>query len=126
MGSGSVMANLLKKGIEFLADKLKAHASETVIYKRGADSVNICASFGKTDYKIEDDSGFQIGGQVTDFLFDAADLVIDGLLTVPKAGDRVEVDGKVYEALFINDGCWRHSDPFRKMIRLHTKEVNCL
>jgi hypothetical protein len=123
MGTRSVMANLLKKGIEYLADKLKANASETVVYKRGADSVNICASFGKTDYRIEDESGFQIGGQVTDFLFDAADLIIDGLLTVPKAGDRVEVDGRTYEALFINDGCWRYSDPFGKMIRLHTKEI---
>jgi hypothetical protein len=117
------MANLLKQGIDFLADKLKAHASETIIYKRGADSISICASFGKTNYQIEDDSGFKIGGHITDFLFEAADLIIDGLLTVPKAGDRIEVDGKVYEALFLGDGCWRCSDPFGKIIRLHTKEV---
>ena len=117
------MANLLKKGIEFLADKLKAHASDTVIYKRGADSISICASFGKTDYKVEDESGFQIGGQVTDFLFDASDLIIDGLLTVPKAGDQIQTDGALYEAQFIGDGCWRYSDPFGKIIRLHTKEV---
>jgi hypothetical protein len=117
------MANILKTGIGFLANKLKAHASETVIYKRGADSISICASFGKTDYKIEDDAGLKIGGQVTDFLFEVEDLIIEGLLTVPKAGDRIEVDGRTYEALFINDGCWRYSDPFGKIIRLHTKEV---
>ncbi|MEN6385306.1 MAG: hypothetical protein ABFD79_08905 [Phycisphaerales bacterium] len=117
------MANLLKQGIEFLADKLKAHASETVIYKRGADTINICASFGKTDYQIEDQSGFKIGGQITDFLFYATDLVFDGLLTVPKAGDRIEVNGRTYEALFINDGCWRYSDPYNKMIRFHAKEI---
>ncbi|OQA02451.1 MAG: hypothetical protein BWY69_01107 [Planctomycetes bacterium ADurb.Bin401] len=123
MAKAVSMSNILKNGIEFLANKLKAHASQEVIYKRGADSASICASFGKTDYKIEDESGFQIGGQVTDFLFDAADLIIDGLLTVPKAGDRIEVDGKVYEALFLSGGCWKYSDPFGKMIRLHTKEI---
>ncbi|HBG25671.1 MAG: hypothetical protein A2Y10_02475 [Planctomycetes bacterium GWF2_41_51] len=117
------MANLLKTGIQFLADKLKAHASETVIYKRGADTVTICATFGKTNYQIEDDSGFQIGGQITDFLFDAEDLIIDGLLTVPKAGDQIQTDSAIYEALFLQDGCWRYSDPYRKIIRLHTKEI---
>ena len=123
MAKAISMTNILKNGIEFLANKLKAHASQEVIYKRGADSASICASFGKTDYKVEDDSGFQIGGQVTDFLFDASDLIIDGLLTVPKAGDQIEVDGRTYEALFIKDGYWRYSDPFGKIIRLHTKEV---
>jgi hypothetical protein len=117
------MANLLKQGIDFLAEKLKAHASETVIYKRGADSINICASFGKTDYKVEDESGFQIGGQVTDFLFTASDLIIDGLLTLPKAGDQIQTDSALYEAQFIGDGCWRYRDPYHKIIRFHTKEI---
>ncbi|OHB58796.1 MAG: hypothetical protein A2Y12_00140 [Planctomycetes bacterium GWF2_42_9] len=117
------MVNLLKNGVQFLADKLKLHASETVIYKRGADTINICASFGKTNYQIEDDSGFKIGGQVTDFLFQAEDLIIDGLLTVPKTGDRIEIEGKTYEALFLDDGCWRYSDPYHKIIRFHTKEI---
>lgn len=117
------MANLLKRGIEFLADKLKAHASEEVVYKRGLDTVNIQATFGKTDYQIEDDSGFKIGGEITDFLFAASDLIIDGTLTVPKAGDQIQTDSALYETQFIGDGCWRYSDPYRKMIRLHTKEV---
>jgi len=117
------MANILKNGIQFLADKLKSHASETVIYKRGADTVTICASFGKTDYQVQDQSGFKIGGQITDFLFQAEDLVIDRTLTVPKAGDQIQTDSALYEAQFIGDGCWRYSDPFRKMIRLHTKEI---
>jgi len=117
------MTNLLKRGIEFLAAKLKSHASETVIYKRSADSTSICASFGKTNYQIENESGFQIGGEITDFLFAASDLIIDGTLTVPKAGDQIQTDSAIYEALFLQDGCWRYSDPYRKMIRLHTKEI---
>ena len=117
------MTNLLKKGIEFLADKLKVHASETVIYKRGLDTVNIQATVGKTNYQIEDDSGLKIGGEIVDFIFQTVDLVINGSLTIPKTGDRVEVDGRIYEALFINDGCWRYSDPYRKIIRFHTKEI---
>ncbi|OHB50506.1 MAG: hypothetical protein A2Y10_18075 [Planctomycetes bacterium GWF2_41_51] len=117
------MTNLLKRGIEFLADKLKAYASQTVIYKRGADTVTICATFGKTNYQIEDDSGLKIGGEITDFLFSPSDLIIDGLLTLPKAGDQIQTDSAIYEAQFIGDGCWCYSDPYRKMIRLHTKEI---
>jgi len=115
--------NLLKNGIQFLADKLKAHASETVVYKRGADTINICASFGKTNYQIEDESGMKVGGQVTDFLFAAQDLVINGSQTTPQAGDQIQTDSAIYEAMFLPDGYWRYSDPFRTMIRLHTKEV---
>jgi len=117
------MANLLKQGINFLAEKLKTHASETVIYKRGADTINICATFGKTDYKIEDDSGLKIGGQVTDFLFEAQDLVINGTQTTPQAGDQIQTDSAIYEAMFLPGGYWRYSDPFGKIIRIHTKEV---
>jgi len=117
------MANILKTGIQFLADKLKAHASETVIYKRGADTVTICATFGKTNYQIEGDCGFKIGGEITDFLIAPSDLIIGGLLTLPKAGDQIQIDSALYEAQFIGDGCWRYSDPFRKIIHLHTKEI---
>lgn len=117
------MANLLKQGIDFLADKLKAHASETVVYKRGADSISICASFGKTDYQIEDESGLKIGGAVIDFLFAAEDLVIKGSQTTPQAGDQIQTDSAVYEAMFLPDGYWRYSDPYRTMIRLHAKEI---
>ncbi len=117
------MSNIFKKGIEFLTEKLKAHASETVIYKRGLDTINIQATFGKTDYKTEDESGFQIGGAIIDFLFAAEDLVIDGTQTTPRAGDQIQTDSTIYEAMFLPTGYWRYSDPYRTMIRLHTKEV---
>ena len=115
--------NLLKTGLEFLADKLKTHASETVTYRRGANSVSIQATFGKTTYQIESESGFHIGGEIIDFLFLTADLVIGNAVTTPQAGDRIYTDRAIYEVQFIGDGCWRYSDPFGKMIRLHTKEI---
>lgn len=117
------MTNLLKNGIDFLAQKLKAYASETVIYKRGLNSISIQATFGKTDYQIEDDSGLKIGGSVIDFLFAAQDLVINGTQTTPQAGDQIQINSAIYEAMFLPDGYWRYSDPYRTIIRLHTKEI---
>jgi len=115
--------NILKNGIDFLGQKLKAYASETVVYKRGLDSVSIQATFGKTNCHIEDESGLKVGGHVIDFLFAAQDLVINGSQTTPQAGDQIVFNSNSYEAFFLPDGCWRYSDPYGTIIRLHTKEI---
>ncbi len=122
-GQAISMSNILKKGIDFLAEKLKAHASEIVVYKRGLDTITIQATSGKTNYQIEDESGFKIGGLVIDFLFAAQDLVINGTQTTPQAGDQIKINSAIYEVMFLPDGCWRYSDPYRTIIRLHTKEI---
>jgi hypothetical protein len=63
-----------------------------------------------------------------DFLLLAADLVLDGTSTLPQRGDRIyESQGDqtyVYEVTApAKEPCWRYSDPYRKTLRIHTKQV---
>ena len=122
------MANLFEQGARWLADQLKTHASTEVIYQRGADQVAVQATIGKTEFEIDDGSGVIQRFESRDYLIQTADLKLGGALTLPVAGDRIrETAGDqtlVYEVLAPgNEPHFRFSDPFRKVLRIHSKHV---
>lgn len=102
--------------------------TRTVVYQRGADAVEIAATIGRTEFEQVDEHGVVQRLQSRDFLVRAADLVLAGAPTLPKAGDRIrETVGAqtfVYEVMAPgNEPPWRYSDPYRKALRIHTKHV---
>lgn len=122
------MANLLESGAEWLANQLKTHASSDVVYVRGVDQVPVKATIGKTEFEIDDGSGVIVRIQSRDFLIHAADLVLGGTETLPVAGDLIrETQGTntfVYEVMAPgNEPHFRYSNPFRKLLRIHSKHV---
>ena len=122
------MGNLFECGVAWLADQLKAHGSSEVTYQRGADQVAVQATIGKTEFEIDDGSGLIQRFQSRDYLIQTADLQLGGHTTLPVAGDRIrETVGDqtfVYEVLAPgNEPHFRYSDPFRKVLRIHTKLV---
>ena len=122
------MANLFETGTAWLADQLKTHASADVIYVRGADQVPVKATIGKTEFELDDGSGIVVRIQSRDFLIHTADLVLGGVETLPVAGDLIrETQGTntfVYEVMAPgNEPHYRYSDPFRKLLRIHSKHV---
>ena len=122
------MPNLLEQGAGWLADQLKTHASSEVVYQRGADQVAVQATIGKTEFEIDDGSGVIQRFQSRDYLIQTADLKLGGAPTLPVAGDRIrETVGDqtlVYEVLAPgNEPHFRFSDPFRKVLRIHSKHV---
>ena len=122
------MTNLSETAASWLADQLKSHASSDVIYQRDGEQISIKATIGKTEFEIDDGSGILQRIQSRDFLIQAADLVLAGVTTLPVAGDRIrETQGTqtfVYEVLAPgNEPHYRFSDPFRKLLRIHTKHV---
>jgi hypothetical protein len=122
------MPNLLEQGAGWLADQLKTHASTEVIYQRGADQVAVQATIGKTEFEIDDGSGVIQRFQSRDYLIQTADLMLGGAPTLPVAGDRIrETVGDqtlLYEVLAPgNEPHFRYSDPFRKVLRIHSKHV---
>lgn len=119
------MADLLQKGLEFLESQRQQHMAQEVTYKRGADSVAVLATFGKTEYQVEESEGITVGAEVVDFLITAADLVIQDQSIQPKYGDQIVVEGQgAHEVLDLPGvGCWRYSDPYQMTFRIHTKKI---
>ena len=122
------MTNLLQIGASWLADQMKTHASIDVTYERGAEQVPVKATVGKTEFELDDGSGTVVRFQTRDYLIHAADLVLGGVETLPVAGDLIrETQGAktfVYEVMAPGDEPhYRYSDPFRKLLRIHSKHV---
>lgn len=104
------------------------HASTDVIYVRGVDQVPVKATIGKTEFEIDDRSRVVVRIQTRDFLIHVADLVLGSTETLPVTGDLVrETQGTntfVYEVMAPgNEPHFRYSDPFRTLLRVHTKHV---
>ena len=123
------MADMLRAGQEWLANQLKAHASRTVVYLRGANQTSVTAIIGRTLMKLEDGyGGVHMQWTDRDFLVPPEDLVLAGSQILPERGDTIrETDnGKVYIYEVNAPGSeppWRWSDPHRRLFRIHTKQI---
>ena len=122
------MSDVLAQGSAWLEAQRTAHMTKVVAYQRGAESVEVAATIGKTVFQVDKGYGIQERVEARDYLVLAEDLVLAGQAVLPKAGDRVrEVQGTtafVYEVMAPgNAPCWRYSDPYRQTLRIHTKLV---
>ncbi len=123
------MGDLLDDGLAWLAEKLQAHASRPVVYRRGADEVTVQAIVGRTLLKLSDGyGGVRMEWTDRDFLIAAEDLILAGQKTLPQRGDQIRetTGGKtlVYEVLApAGEPEWRWSDPHRRLLRIHTKQI---
>ncbi len=122
------MPDLLEQGATWLDEQRHAHLTRTVTYERGADSVQVQATIGRTVFEQADEYGAIHRIESRDFLVRAADLVLGGTQTLPQAGDRIrETDGgvtHVYEVMAPGtEPPWRYSDAYRRVLRVHTKHV---
>jgi hypothetical protein len=121
------MGDLLQDGQSWLADQLKEHASRQVVYQRGAAQVSVQATIGRTLLKLDDGyGGVRMEWTDRDYLIQATDLVLSALQIVPERGDRVldtvAAVTSIYEVMaFGGEPPWRFSDPFGKLLRIHTK-----
>ncbi len=123
------MADMLQTGLDWLGDQLKEHVSRPVVYRRGGDDVIVQATIGRTLLKLDDGyGGVRMEWTDRDFLIHAADLVLGGNALLPQRGDLIrEAQGSttfVYEVMAPGkEPAWRWSDVFRKMLRIHSKQV---
>ena len=136
------MSDLLKDGVVWLAGQLKAAASQTVQYVRGANSVQVAAVIGRSVFDVNDTAGGLLRLEARDYLIIPADLGLfstqqnDGLEArqivgpvIPREGDTIiETDDAgnsiVYEvSRFGAEPCWRF-DPYRVRMIVHTRKVS--
>ena len=122
------MADLLEQGLAWLDGMRVKHASRTVAYSRGAESVEVSATLGETTYEVADEFGTTVQAKATDFLVSAAELVLAGEKVLPEPGDQVRVtvgdEVHVFEVMDLGGaGHWRPSDPHGHTLRIHAKLV---
>jgi hypothetical protein len=124
------MANMLKTGLAHLTSMLATHASETVVYSRGGDSVSVSATVGQKLLRLTDmEGGSRLEYTDLDFIIPTAQLVLSGSPILPERGDLIErtIDDEVsrYEVSpYGSDPAWRYSDPYQSVVRIHTKSVD--
>jgi hypothetical protein len=122
------MGDLLENAAAWLGDMRARFLSRPVTYSRAAASVPVAAAVGRTEFAVDDGYGVVERWESRDFLIAARDLVLGGTVVLPAAGDRVSEtqDGKVFVYEVMAPGkepCWRYSDPYRRTLRIHTKQV---
>ncbi len=121
--------DLLKTGSAWLTGQLKTNVARSVTYKRGVDSVTLAATVGRTDFDVLDNETAMLTRvESRDYVFPAADLVLDSAQVLPERGDQiVEIgdDGKTrtYEVMAPAPRMahYRWSDPYHERLRVHTK-----
>ena len=122
------MADMLEQGAGWLDNQRHQHMTRSVSYARGASTVEVQATIGRTEFEQADEYGIVTKTESRDYLIRTADLVLDGQATLPMRGDQIrETDGTttfVYEVLSPGDEpVFRYSDPYRKALRIHTKHI---
>ena len=120
------MTDLLETSSAWLDDQRRRFLSRTVTYSRGDTSAEVLVTVGRTIFDVTDAGGFVQQWQSRDFLIATADLAAFGL---PERGDRItETQGEqsfVYEVMApAGETPWRWSNPYRKTLRIHTKQVS--
>jgi len=120
------MADMLQSAAAWLREKLAAHASVSVVYRRGADAINLRATRGQTAHQATDDYGVVIETTSQDFIFASADLIFAGAAAKPQPGDWIEycVGGNVYRyEVLPADGrrCYRETEG---TLRVYTTAID--
>jgi glycerophosphoryl diester phosphodiesterase len=92
-----------------------------------ADKEFVCIHDATVD-RTTNGSGAVVQWESRDFLIAAVDLVLAGEIVEPLPGDQIKeaAGGKVLVYVVMGPGkepCWRWSDPYRRTLRVHTKQV---
>ena len=116
--------SLLNKGAEWLERQRHAYLAVEVVYERDAVRLPLRATIGRTIFETTDDYGRLTQIESRDFLIRSCDLVIDGQVVTPQAGDLIHEGDFTYEVMSPpGEPEWRYSDVNRQTLRIHTKQV---
>ncbi len=123
------MANMLDAGTRWQLDRLKESASVAVIYRRGALSVGVDVTRGRSEYQTFDDEGNLIE-EVTDadFIIAASELTLAGSIVEPQRGDTIEevtsTGTRTYAVMPSGNRRPYALDQSGQFLRIHTKLVS--
>lgn len=120
---------LFARGLEMLSRTAATAAGGSIRYDSGGAIVYLNNTiFGTTEFQIEDADGVRIEHSDMDFVFPAADLLVNSEPVLPRRGDRIIIVGRedeVYEVLAPgSEQVFRDTGPPGARIRrVHTKKL---
>lgn len=118
------MSNKLTRGLTHLHTRRHAVMTESVLYRRGVYSVSLLATAGNPRFETTDDQNFVLATDGPDFTFRASDLVLNGSLVEPAAGDQIDHGDKTFEVMELPGiPVAEYTDSMRVDVRVHTKRV---
>jgi len=111
---------MLEDAARWLRDQTMGALSVPVVYRRGdGEEKEIRAVIGTTLFQAEDAYGAVVLTEARDFIVSAEELPEE-----PQKGDVIVWNAARYEVMAPAGGpCWRWSDAYRTMRRIHTKET---
>lgn len=118
--------DMLGQGAEWLARMRTKFASRCVTYQRGNSSASVRATPGRSTREVDDGNGLYTTVETRDELVEACELVLDGVRTLPAAGDRIlEHNGVAWVVTSPAPGedCYRFTDAYRNELRIHLAKV---
>ncbi|MFA7195792.1 MAG: hypothetical protein WC210_08765 [Candidatus Neomarinimicrobiota bacterium] len=112
----------MAEAASILATNFAANASVAVTYSRGADSVELEPTIGRTPYSILDGE-VSVEYESRDYIVASSLLVLDGETVLPQRGDQItEASGDIYEVMALDgEHCFRRMGPSGEVLRIHTK-----
>jgi hypothetical protein len=112
----------------WLAGQLQTDVAVSVTYRRGAQSVTFDATLGSSLLKTTDTAGrVKLERTDRDFIFTATLLDFGSGPVLPQRGDAVESNGEVFEVMAPGrEPHYRYSDPFKTILRVHSKYSGAL
>lgn len=111
-----------------LISGLRSSAGVAVTYRRSSYSVALTAIPGSTDFETVGPSGVIETIQTRDWIVKASELILNSAIVLPAAGDEIDetVGSEVLTYRVVaptGDTVYRFSDPYRKILRIHSKLI---
>ncbi len=116
----------MQRGLDMLARALPEAAGGWIVLTQGAYSVSIHATYGRTEYQIEDANGTRIEHTDADFIVRTDEIILNGTITVPVDGMEIvkaEDTDSTYKVLPIPGGKCFSRDATETLTRIHTKKT---
>lgn len=123
-------ADLLQKAAAWLGDVFHEHVSQLILYRRGTAEVQVRAT--KEEYGVDTISAYGVVERSAsdDWIVKADKLVLPGIgKTTPERGDQIrwQVGSTTYVFEVMPFGSkpdtWAYADPYKKTIRVHSKQT---
>lgn len=122
------MGNLLDRGVAWAVGKLAKEASVAMVYRRGALSVGLDVTRGRSEYETFDDEGNLVTA-VTDATFHvgADKLILGGSIVEPEPGDLLEettaTGTRIYQVTPSGNRRPFSRDASNQKLQIHTKLI---